>query len=304
MKVSILVITYNHEKYIAQALDSILIQDVNFDYEIIVGEDCSQDRTGDIVLEYANKYPELVKPLLNQVNRGMISNFLSCYEACSGKYIAMLEGDDYWLDKDKLKKQIEILDSRPDLVACFHNVSLLDMSSGNITTLPEKHRRDIYTLEDFIKLNRVYTPSLVFRNGLIKEFPEWFKTLGLGDWPIHLLLTRFGNYKYLPELMAVYRLHDKGVWSGQPLESRTIKAIEMLRCVDQYYERKYTRQIKSSITRQLFILAEDLSRTDRRSALKYIGQALIANPGIVLRRRFWSFVINTLLFIRKPCQKN
>ena len=125
MKVSVLVITYNHEKFIAQALDSVLMQETDFIYEIIVGEDCSSDQTRKIVLAYGEKYPDKVRLLLPEQNLGMMYNFITTYRACRGQYIAILEGDDYWTSDRKLQKQVDFLDSHQDCTACFHNVNVV-----------------------------------------------------------------------------------------------------------------------------------------------------------------------------------
>ena len=113
-KVSVFMITYNHEKYIAEALDSILMQKTDFDFDIVIGEDCSTDATRRIVLEYSRKYPDKIKLLLHNVNVGFISNMMYVLEACTGKYVAMCEGDDYWTDPFKLQKQVDFLEASLD----------------------------------------------------------------------------------------------------------------------------------------------------------------------------------------------
>lgn len=105
--VTIISLTYNHEKYIAQALESILMQKVNFTYEIVVGEDCSKDRTREILIQYAEKHPDKFHLLLHEKNIGAAKNQNKVFENCKGKYIAMLEGDDYWTDPYKLQKQVD-----------------------------------------------------------------------------------------------------------------------------------------------------------------------------------------------------
>lgn len=107
--VSVWMITYNHEKFIAQAIDSVIMQKTNFDYEIVIGEDCSTDRTREIVLEYKAKHPDKFKLLLQEKNVGMMQNFIVTLKTCNGKYIALLEGDDYWTDPLKLQKQVDFL---------------------------------------------------------------------------------------------------------------------------------------------------------------------------------------------------
>src|SRR4030067_128381 len=114
MKVSVIVITYNHEEFICQSLDSILMQDVNFEYEIVIGEDCSTDKTRDILLDYQKNYPDKIRLILSEKNRGLIANFVQTYKSCSGEYIATIDGDDYWTSSQKLQKQVDFLDNNLD----------------------------------------------------------------------------------------------------------------------------------------------------------------------------------------------
>ena len=124
-KVSVFMITYNHEKYIAEALDSILMQKTDFDFDIVIGEDCSTDATRRIVLEYSRKYPDKIKLLLHNVNVGFISNMMYVLEACTGKYVAMCEGDDYWTDPFKLQKQVDFLEANKEYMLATHGYRIV-----------------------------------------------------------------------------------------------------------------------------------------------------------------------------------
>ena len=124
MKVSVHMITYNHEKFIAQAIESALMQQVDFDYEIVIGEDCSTDRTREIVVAYQQRHPDKIRLLLHEQNVGVSLNDIRVYRACRGEYVAWLEGDDYWTSPHKLQKQADFLDSHPACSACFHPVTV------------------------------------------------------------------------------------------------------------------------------------------------------------------------------------
>src|ERR1700676_449892 len=113
MKLSVMMITYNHERYIAQAIESILAQKVNFDYELVIGEDCSTDGTRAVILDFHRRYPSRIVPLLRERNLGGPRNFLGTLAACRGKYLALLEGDDYWICTDKLQRQVDFLEANP-----------------------------------------------------------------------------------------------------------------------------------------------------------------------------------------------
>ena len=124
MKVSVSVTTYNHSKFIAQALESILMQDVDFDYEIIVGDDCSTDGAREIIATYQQQFPDRIRYIFPQSNlgdRGKLM-FIETIRACNGEYIAMMDGDDYWTAPDKLRRQVEYLEAHPECPMCYHNV--------------------------------------------------------------------------------------------------------------------------------------------------------------------------------------
>ena len=130
MKVSVLVMTYNHEKFIRQALDSVLMQETNFEYEILISEDCSTDRTRAIVLEFQQAHPEKVQLLLSTQNIHSNEIVVRGIRAAQGEYIALLDGDDYWTSPLKLQKQVDFLDSHPECSMCFHNARIFHQTEG------------------------------------------------------------------------------------------------------------------------------------------------------------------------------
>ena len=130
--VSVLMITYNHENFIREAIDGVLMQKTTFPIELIIGEDCSTDSTRKIVVEYAEKYPDLIRPLLPGSNLGMMKNFNKTMEAAKGKYIAICEGDDYWTDPLKLQKQVDILEANENIVAVATNAAVCDFNGNTI----------------------------------------------------------------------------------------------------------------------------------------------------------------------------
>ncbi|MDF1549683.1 MAG: glycosyltransferase, partial [Bacteroidales bacterium] len=125
MKLSVCMITYNHEKYIGQAIEGVLMQKTNFDIELLIGEDFSNDNTRNICMGYKNKYPDKIKLLLREKNIGMMRNFIQTLNTCKGKYIALCDGDDYWTDPLKLQKQVDFLEANPEYALCYHRVNIL-----------------------------------------------------------------------------------------------------------------------------------------------------------------------------------
>jgi glycosyltransferase involved in cell wall biosynthesis len=218
MLVSVWITTYNHEAFIAEALEGVLNQVTDFDFEIIIGEDCSQDRTREIVLAYKEKYPEKITLFLPSANLGMNPMCYATYPLCKGKYIAWLDGDDYWIDQYKLQKQVDFLENNPDIVMCFHKVKLVNEVSHTSSESGHPNRRpdvDVLTQDDFLdSINPVYTPSVVHRNILGKELPDWFYHLPFPDLGFYFLLLQHGNVKYLSEAMCVYRIHKMGAFQG------------------------------------------------------------------------------------------
>lgn len=250
MKLSVLIITYNHEKFIAQALDSVLMQTVDFDYEIVIGEDYSTDDTRQIVLAYRDKHPDKIRLLLPDKNLGMHRNFVETYRACRGEYVALLDGDDYWSGRDKLQQQVDFLDANPGCSICFHPVAIVtaDDPSASIV-IPEGFTRAVSTLEDLVVENFIPTCSAVARGGLIAEFPDWFFTLRQGDWSFHVLNAQHGDIGFLKDTMAVYRFHPAGVWSGENLMFRLEAIVEAYRTINDHLGRKYDHLVRRELAR-------------------------------------------------------
>ena len=248
MKLSILMVTYNHEKFIARALNSVLMQEVNFEYEIILGEDCSVDNTRKIVLAFQNKYPDKIRLHLHDKNIGAYENFSACFKACKGDYIALLEGDDYWTSPYKLQKQVNFLDKNPDFAICFTRTEVFyeDRKKWSYHS-PGNGQKEVSTIEDLLVENFMQTCSVMFRNGLIRDFPEWLSHLKLGDWPFHILNAQYGKIMYLPEIMSAYRIHAGSKWSSHSQVFRCRETIKMLEYINQYLEFKYDTILTSSI---------------------------------------------------------
>ena len=210
--VSVCVITYNHGKYIRQCLDGILMQRVNFPYEILIHDDASPDDTADIIREYWEKYPTVIKPILqteNRYSRGLPISKLN-YDRAKGKYIAHCEGDDYWTDEGKLQMQVDFLEEHGEYVEVGHNIRILKEWGFLPLSDYDTHERE-YSFEDLRKgkLWMVATASVVCRNifrSLDAETQKlYYSCTANGDLKISLLLSQFGKCYVFPEQMSVYR---------------------------------------------------------------------------------------------------
>jgi glycosyltransferase involved in cell wall biosynthesis len=247
MKISVAMITYNQEAFIAQAIDSVLAQKANFDYELVIGEDCSTDGTRSIVMGVHRHHPERVRPLLREQNIGALRNFTQTLEACRGQYVAFLEGDDYWMSPDKLQKQVDFLDKHPDRAMCCHRVRLLGKTNAAEADVFPSLPAGPYALEDLLKLNFVMTGSMVLRRDLVPQLPSWFFGMKMGDWPLWAMVARHGKIELLDDVMSAYRIHEGGIWSSLPWPTRVRETARMLRAVNEHFGRAYTITVNATI---------------------------------------------------------
>jgi glycosyltransferase involved in cell wall biosynthesis len=253
-KVSVCIITYNHEAYIAKAIESALMQKTDFPFEIRVGEDDSTDRTREIVREYDEKYDNVIGLYRDKRDKIYIDgrptgrfNFADNLLNATGEYIAILDGDDYWIDETKLQKQVELLDANPDASFCFHRI-YDETDDGQRSVFPRESRcrKKVYTTEDFIQDNFVPTASVVFRN---RDFslPEWFMQVPFGDWPLHLLNAEKGKVLFVDEIMAVRVNHGAGAWSAMQAATQDYNKIKMLCTYLDNLDPKYREQLLKRI---------------------------------------------------------
>ncbi len=250
---SVCIITYNHEKYIHQALESILSQKTNFSYKIIVADDFSTDNTGKIINEYAEKYMDKFYVLDHSIKYGIAQNFLRLLDAATGKYIAYLEGDDYWTDPLKLQKQVDFLEKNSDFSACQHDVTRID-ENGNVIqkTLWATQMPKVITQRSlFLSENLSQTSTWMFKRSCINDMP-----ISLRQFPYDRVfafwITNFGKWGTLPDTMAAYRIHDSGVFSKQTEERQTKQLIEIYEAINSIAD--YKKKYNSEINERLFYL--------------------------------------------------
>jgi glycosyltransferase involved in cell wall biosynthesis len=218
--VSICSSTYNHEQYIRQCLDSLLMQETDFEFEIIIHDDASTDKTADIIMEYVKEYPDIIKPILqkeNQFSKGFIPIMTYVFPRVRAKYVAICEGDDYWTDPLKLQKQIAFLEASNDYVLCSGKCLKRD---GDTFHAFRSSRTGVVTFTDIAHDNIVVTTTAVFRNiftdGDFYRMSDYLQYATNGDIFLYLLLLMNGKGYILPDCIAVYRMHDGGVISKQP----------------------------------------------------------------------------------------
>lgn len=267
MKVSVLILAYNHEKFIAQAIESAVMQEVDFEYEIIIGEDCSKDNTRNIVIEYQEKYPQKIRLLLHEKNVGMHRNFDEVLQTGKGQYLAILEGDDYWVSPYKLQKQVDFLDTHSECSICFHNATVFyeDEERDNWEYC-HAINQEILGIEQLLISNFIPTPSVMYRGGIVKNLPDWFYELSMVDWPFHILHAKYGQIGYINEVMSAYRIHSRGVWSSKNSVEQlqaTIKMFEQISVHLQPREQLIVKEVLSFYISQLAEVEKHHSATTR-----------------------------------------
>jgi glycosyltransferase involved in cell wall biosynthesis len=244
--VSVLVITYNHEPFIARALDSVLMQrDVRF--EIIVSEDRSTDGTLAIVRAAAAADPR-VTVMASERNLACNATVLRALRAARGRYVAMLDGDDFWIAEDKLARQAAMLDGDPSLAACFHNARVVlgdaDEPEERCWTPAGQAKR--IGLAEMWEGNPFATSAGMLRRDALTSIDEWYGELGrargstmITDWPLYLACAERGDIAFSDEPVSAYRLHDTGLYSGLPSRRKLDITAELYRRMDAGFNHRH-----------------------------------------------------------------
>lgn len=205
--VSVAITAYNSEKWLPRAIRSAIEQRTTFPFEIVVGDDCSRDASLNIGHSYRQQYPDFIRVLERKSNVGIQRNTYETLNQCHGKYIAWLDADDYWTDKDKLAIQVETLESNPSVSACCHYARWIT-NDGEVKR--EKYPSispGQYGLEEVLRHDFLPSLSVMFRNGIQRDLPAWYFDLeALSDWPIWVLAALSGDIILLDRIMADYML--------------------------------------------------------------------------------------------------
>ncbi|MDP4184308.1 MAG: glycosyltransferase [Bacteroidota bacterium] len=245
--VSIYMITYNHEKYITQAIDSILTQNVQFNYEIVIGEDCSQDSTRSIIMEFAQKFPGIFNLILQEHNVGIFENQMAVFKACRGKYIALLEGDDYWTDPFKLQKQVDFMEANPEYGMVHTDFDekrdsvFQNYNRCHSLRIPEGNIFDNLLGDQWL----IHTPTIMVRAVLIKEYRTFYyanieetqKWL-FDDIGIFLYVASRSKIKYFDYSTAVYRILEESCCHSKSWHQRLLNGCSLYD-IKLFFVRKY-----------------------------------------------------------------
>jgi glycosyltransferase involved in cell wall biosynthesis len=247
--VSVAVIAYNCEQFIAQAIESVLMQETAFVVELVIGEDCSTDDTRRIVQAYAGEYPNVIRALLPKKNLGISRNYGAVWQACRGKYISWLDGDDYWRTPQKLQKQVALMEANPHYSMCGTKTQLVTASNDGAEkdagVLEPAVLKTEYGLADFLTGYPMHTSSMLGRRELV-VLPDWLNDVGiLWDACAFALYAEKGPVGYLSEVMSCWRIHAGGMWTTRSAADQlqcNQKAIDLL---DAHFGGRYHRLLRT-----------------------------------------------------------
>ncbi|MEI6852206.1 MAG: glycosyltransferase [Bacteroidota bacterium] len=274
--VSVLFSTYNHEEFIARAVESVLRQKTSFRFELVIGDDCSTDKTTEILRGYKEKYSDIIKLFVAESNQGVLKNSLNILKNCKGKYFAILEGDDYWTYEFKLQRQIDFLEQNSDYEGCFHDAEIIPWEVNDDHSKEQylrehkyysqcnNYKSDFYSW-DVIERNIVPTASFVFRNNKpFEQFFEKFSDIKLSlIWALQIYVVGKGKLFYFNEVWSAYNDHSMGISKTQSLFAFKLSNILVLKRFVKEKEFRYVRHfIYRTITHEYLQI---LVSTERRS---------------------------------------
>lgn len=267
--VSICCITYNQEKYIAKTLDGFINQKVNFKYEIVISNDCSTDKTQEIINIYKKKYSDLIRDISPEKNIGAIENFYYCLKSCKGKYIAICEGDDYWIDENKLQLQVSLLENNPEYGMCY-------TKARKFIQYKQKYSRKLFgekvnSFEDLLlNGNRIPTLTVCMCSSLVKQYmldikpeeKEWM----MGDYPLWLYFAKNTNIYFINKVTSVYRLliesasHTKNI-------NNAVKFLKSSFEIQKYFAEKYNVKFSRTFNENEIKISYGLLKCCREAVL-------------------------------------
>jgi glycosyltransferase involved in cell wall biosynthesis len=245
------IITYNHVGFVDKAIQRAVAQKFEGEYKIILHDDCSSDGTTDACKRWKDKHPDLIELHTCSKNKGMGLSWKDTLAACKADYIAICEGDDYWMDPLKLQKQVSFLEGNREYSISCHRIYKKKESGRPLLYEDEfaTNNEVEYDINDMATYgNLVATPSVVFRNKLMPALPAGFEQLPIVDYVLHLLNARYGKIKYFPEAMAVYREHARGAWGGQSLK---VNAANMTTSLEFLLSQDFPQEVKAGLQKQL-----------------------------------------------------
>lgn len=219
--VSVMILAFNHDKFIEKAINSVLTQDFDYEFEIVIGEDFSSDKTREICIKFQNRYPEKIKLLLQDSNKGLFQNYHDVLNLCRGKYITGCSGDDYWIDNLKIKKQFDFLENNSNYVLIHTGFYILKDQNKDLIENRINNNNCDTLFEDLLNGNQIGALTIFYRNIVYFEYIEDIRPLEklwlMEDYPFWLWISLKYKIKYIPDLTAVYRIHSNSISNSNNL---------------------------------------------------------------------------------------
>ena len=294
--VSIIMITYGHEKYIRHAIEGVLMQECNFEFELIVSNDCSPDNTQEIVNKIILNHPkgEKIKYFRHSKNIGMIENSFFAVNQCFGKYTAGCEGDDYWTDPYKLQKQVDFLEQNNEYTLCFTNYKILKQLENHNQIIDLEVNKNIYLIEEIIINNPFAACTSLIKTDYLKSFPDFFKQLPFSDLAFYLFSMNESKSKayLLNDVTSIYRLHHGGVHGKAHLSNKgMIQAFKQrVKFWEIILENNYLIEYKSQIIKKIIF--------DQKKLLIYLKEDNYFITYFILKFKIFIMRIRYLLFVK------
>jgi glycosyltransferase involved in cell wall biosynthesis len=295
--VSVKTITYNHAPFIRQCVEGVLMQKTAFPFELVIGEDCSTDGTREIVLEYGQKYPDIIRVITSESNVGAVENSRRSILACQGEFMALCEGDDYWIDPLKLQKQYDAILKYDAVLVAHGNFAVFYEGGKIVSTSKIKRAKDesgFLTLEDILREKaRVHTSSMIMRADIIKNLPDWFEQSPVGDYPLKVICAYSGKVYYIDEIMSVYRKGVPGSYTDRKRMSKIKEDgkilelekshLQMYANLDTFTGKQYSNLVREQITLRhirFYELQGNLDHLEMGGIQKKLirGIAVLTNP--------------------------
>lgn len=296
--VSVLIITYNHGSYIADAIEGVICQKTGFPIELIIGEDCSTDDTRSIVLDYQRRYPLLIRVIYSDCNVGMQRNYRRIHEASRGDYIAFCEGDDVWIDDRKLEKQVNVMRSEPDCSMVFHAAEIFRVRKGTSEVRHYGSSAKIFSLAEVVRAGGgfILAGSTMVRRAVIDPLPGWVTDCEVVDYPFAVHCASRGKVIYLPDVMSVYRLGVPGSWvvRSAVFEQQKKAFDSILRMLDEFLRNngnevaESVRNAKQKFIIYLYMSAKEYPSFGERDRLKYMSCLSWNGRALIFLTRFYA----------------
>lgn len=289
--VAVALVTYNHVQFIEQCILSVINQKTNFPYEIVIGDDGSSDGTTDICRKYADLYPDKIRLFVRDRNVSImkfqgepkIINGHLTRLASRGKYVAIVEGDDFWQNPDKLQLQADFLEANEGFSACFTNAEIMEMVPGREKILhyldgtsdanafePAGSVSEVVGTKELLLQNRILIMTWMMKSSVLLTDQEWFYEVPYGDRAMSVLMSENGFVGYIPEITATYRLHPGGIWTGdRDFAAKHEKSIAVFRRIHEYLNGKHDVLLRKKIAHVYLIICIHYSRNGNLELAKY-----------------------------------